>query len=594
LERVFGPRPILLIGFGMLVLALLGAFAYVVVNSQSQSRRQAQQRFNAEATIAAQLISSLLTASAPSSEAAASKAFGGRVIDRRALDAAVTKSGLAYLLILNQHGAVIGASTGAPRTLGTRSPAARADIASALGGQAELSDILAGPKRGTTVLESALPFQSSFGRRVEVEATDPSLIFAFLGTYLSRSLSEAGGTAFVLDSRGRMVGASTATAKPGDSPKATGLTSALAVRSHGTYRYSGTERYFASAPVQESTWQVVLAIKTSGLYPALAGSESWLLYVELAAFALAGAASLLFFRRALQNGAELALANSALTAVNSGLEQRVADRTAAAEQRATELARSNEELEQFSSVASHDLQEPLRKIRMFGDRLRMRLGDGLAEEPADDLARMENAAERMQRLISDLLDYSRVTHRGKEFEQVPLDVVAKEVIVDLEARVVELNAQVEVGDLPVIEADWTQMRQLFQNLIANALKFHREGEQPVVRISSEVIGARAPRFPGEPAAGGRCVITFEDNGIGFDARHSERVFTAFQRLHGRSSYEGTGIGLSIARKIVWRHGGQITATGVPDGGATFVVTLPLSQSSETVSQSNGGAGGDAE
>jgi signal transduction histidine kinase len=173
-------------------------------------------------------------------------------------------------------------------------------------------------------------------------------------------------------------------------------------------------------------------------------------------------------------------------------------------------------------------------------------------------------------------------------------VVAKEVIVDLEARVVELNAQVEVGDLPVIEADWTQMRQLFQNLIANALKFHREGEQPVVRISSEVIGARAPRFPGESAAGGRCVITFEDNGIGFDARHSERVFTAFQRLHGRSSYEGTGIGLSIARKIVWRHGGQITATGVPDGGATFVVTLPLSQSSETVSQSNGGAGGDAE
>jgi signal transduction histidine kinase len=127
----------------------------------------------------------------------------------------------------------------------------------------------------------------------------------------------------------------------------------------------------------------------------------------------------------------------------------------------------------------------------------------------------------------------------------------------------------------VIEADRTQMRQLLQNLIGNALKFHREGEPPVIRIRGEVVTAPAPSVSGEATFGDCCVITVEDNGIGFDEKYAERVFTAFERLHGRSVYEGTGIGLSIARKIVWRHGGDITARGVPQRGATFTVTLPL-------------------
>jgi light-regulated signal transduction histidine kinase (bacteriophytochrome) len=262
--------------------------------------------------------------------------------------------------------------------------------------------------------------------------------------------------------------------------------------------------------------------------------------------------------------------------VTATLSERVAERTAAAEERASELARSNAELEQFSSVASHDLQEPLRKIRMFGDRLREKLGDALPEEPAADLARMQNAAERMQRLINDLLDLSRVTRKGKEFERVDLGTVAAEVVGDLEARVVELDARVEVADLPVIEADRTQMRQLIQNLVGNALKFHREGEPPVIRISGEVVAGQSPRFAEEASVGDRCVITVEDNGIGFEEKHAERVFTAFERLHSRSAYEGTGIGLSIARKIAWRHGGHITAKGAPEHGATFTVTLPVS------------------
>jgi light-regulated signal transduction histidine kinase (bacteriophytochrome) len=379
----------------------------------------------------------------------------------------------------------------------------------------------------------------------------------------------------VLDSQNRLIASAGAAGKLGDRLPYPSLLGALAKRGDGTYRDGGAERYVTSAPVRGSTWRVVLSEPTSRLYPALAGSRSWTLFAVLAAFALAGAAGLLFLRRALVSGEELAVTNRELKDVNASLEQRVEERTAAVEEHARELARSNAELEQFSSVASHDLQEPLRKIRMFGDRLREGLGEELAEASASDLGRMQNAAERMQRLINDLLDFSRVTHRGKAFGPVDLGKVTQEVLADLEARVVELNAQVEVGDLPVIEADGTQMRQLLQNLVGNALKFHREGNPPVVRIRSDIISEGVPRFSGEAIAGDRCVITVEDNGIGFDEKYSERVFAAFERLHNRSSYEGTGIGLSIARKIVWRHGGDITAKSAPDRGATFTVTLPV-------------------
>ena len=132
------------------------------------------------------------------------------------------------------------------------------------------------------------------------------------------------------------------------------------------------------------------------------------------------------------------------------------------------------------------------------------------------------------------------------------------------------------ASLPVIEADPTQMRQLMQNLLGNALKFHREGDRRWSASAAMSSTGRTPRFFGEATAGDHCVITIEDNGIGFDEKYAERIFTAFERLHGRSSYEGTGIGLSIARKIVWRHGGDITARSAADHGATFTVTLPLS------------------
>ncbi len=239
----------------------------------------------------------------------------------------------------------------------------------------------------------------------------------------------------------------------------------------------------------------------------------------------------------------------------------MAERTELAERRAHALARSNAELEQFASVAAHDLQEPLRKIRMYGEQLARR--HELPEEARADVVRMEAAAGRMQNLISDLLNLARVNSRGRELVAIDLDEIAAAVAGDLEAAIAQVGARVTIEPLPVVLGDRVQLGQVLQNLLSNALKFHRTDEPLRVRVSAQT------------GTDGTCVISVEDNGIGFDEKYAERIFGTFQRLHGRSEYEGTGIGLSIARKIAWRHNGDITATGIPGQGATFRLTLPL-------------------
>ncbi len=241
---------------------------------------------------------------------------------------------------------------------------------------------------------------------------------------------------------------------------------------------------------------------------------------------------------------------------------------------AARLARSNRELEDFASVASHDLQEPLRKVMTFGERIATRAGDALDEQSRDYLERMRNAAERMKTLIIGLLTLSRVTTRGNPFERVALGTVVREVLGDLEVRIEQSGATVEVGDLPEIEADALQMRQLFQNLIGNALKFHRPEQAPRVRISAEVI------TPDPLSQAQRVRILVEDDGIGFDEKYIERIFGVFQRLHGRNVYEGTGVGLAVCRKIVERHDGTITASSPHAAGARFEVVLPVRRRSE--------------
>lgn len=244
-----------------------------------------------------------------------------------------------------------------------------------------------------------------------------------------------------------------------------------------------------------------------------------------------------------------------------------------------ELARSNAELQQFASIASHDLQEPLRKIQAFGNRLQEKYGGVLNEQGADYIKRMQNAAQRMQILIDDLLVFSRITTRAQPFVAVNLAKVAKEVLSDLEVLIQQTEARVELSELPTIHADPLQMRQLLQNLIGNALKFRRKNEPPRVKVCGQIIDNRE-QLTENSLNSYLCQITVEDNGIGFDQKYCDRIFQVFQRLHGRSEYEGTGIGLAICRKIVERHGGSIAAESTPSQGAKFIVTLPVHQSLE--------------
>ncbi len=241
---------------------------------------------------------------------------------------------------------------------------------------------------------------------------------------------------------------------------------------------------------------------------------------------------------------------------------------------AAKLERSNRELEDFASIAAHDLQEPLRKIQAFGDRLKA-TAPGTGDQAQDYLDRMQDAARRMQALITDLLSFARVNTSGQPFTPVNLTRIAREVLSDLEYLLEQSGGRIDLAELPVIEADPLQMRQLLQNLVTNALKFHRPGEVPIVKISGRVLAA--PNGRGDTPSVERCQIVVEDNGIGFDEKYLGRIFTIFQRLHGRGEYRGTGVGLAICRKIAQGHGGDITASSTPGRGATFTVTLPVRQ-----------------
>jgi len=264
---------------------------------------------------------------------------------------------------------------------------------------------------------------------------------------------------------------------------------------------------------------------------------------------------------------------------NTNLEQTVKKRTHTLENQARklkkeigsrtkieeELKRSNQDLQDFASIASHDLQEPLRKIIMFGDRLDAQFSSEMSDKALGYLERMSDAAGRMQTLIHELLLFSRVGSKAKPFTATNLEIIVREVLSDLENRLNISLARINIENLPTVEADEVQMRQLFQNLISNALKFHKKGIPPEVLVRGHVNGS------------GTCKIIIRDSGIGFDEQYAQRIFKPFERLHGRSEYEGTGMGLAICRKIVKRHEGSISVKSRSNEGCEFSITLPLKQ-----------------
>lgn len=250
---------------------------------------------------------------------------------------------------------------------------------------------------------------------------------------------------------------------------------------------------------------------------------------------------------------------------NQALTTKVEERTQELTLYSDELARSNRELEDFAFVASHDLQEPLRKIRAFGDRLDTKYSKEIDATGADYIKRMRNAAERMSNLINDLLEFSRISTRGKEFIDVPLSKIVAEVIDDLEISIEESKAQLNIAELPELKADPGQMQQLFLNLLSNAIKFRKPELAPIIRLeySSQSINGQTWHS-----------IDLFDNGIGFEQEFADKIFIPFQRLHARTEYKGTGIGLAVCRRIVERHGGKISAQSKPNVGTHFNIQIP--------------------
>lgn len=230
-----------------------------------------------------------------------------------------------------------------------------------------------------------------------------------------------------------------------------------------------------------------------------------------------------------------------------------------------ELERSNEELSNFAFVASHDLNEPLRKIIGFGNRLMDKAKD-MDPDAKIYAEKMQSSAKRMQTMIEDLLQYSMVSVRGEPFRAIDLNKVVREVLDDLEISIGDSKGIIHTEGLPTVEADPGQMRQLFQNLISNALKFHKKEQPPKIELIAK------------PVRKGSWDIHVMDNGIGLSAEHKENIFQPFVRLHGRSDFEGSGIGLAICRKIVTRHKGKIEVSCSNEMGSTFKVTLPVKQS----------------
>jgi signal transduction histidine kinase len=261
------------------------------------------------------------------------------------------------------------------------------------------------------------------------------------------------------------------------------------------------------------------------------------------------------------------------------IEQAVVERTKELGESNLQLKRSNEELEQFAYIASHDLQEPVRKISTFTQMLERSITD-ISPKSQDYISKIFSSTDRMTKLIRDVLAFSRINEDTGDFQKVDLNNIVELLKNDFELKIEETGATIETANLPMVDAIQSQMIQLFSNLLSNSLKYRKPDVKPVVKISASI--AKPDKVAKRMVLDGSKEyyhIEFSDNGIGFDEDHVDRIFRIFQRLHGRTEFEGTGIGLAICRRIVQNHNGHISAAVGANGGAVFNILLPVMQSS---------------
>ncbi|MGH2860310.1 MAG: sensor histidine kinase [Solirubrobacteraceae bacterium] len=547
----------LLLGAAIIVLGLLATFAVGLSDNQASSKRDTEARVHERAALAAALINTLFSDIQQEIPADA-KLYGTPRISSALL--AKQRGTAEYLAVLGPDGSVL-AQSGLTSHLRAQLDGTRALKLAQRGAPYVIGDLLPGSKPAVLDVVAALP--TAYGRRLLVQGAPASDITTLLAGELDRIPGVAGSRNLILDANDTVI-ASNLASRP------TGYRYRNHVARSGLGVSSGDRdgRYYDEVPLKDTTWRIVLESPDGTLFASLSGLHKWVPWLLLIAFGLVALVALGFgWRMVYSAEQDLAEANVQLGAVNSQLEAT----NARLERRAEELARSNAELDQFASIASHDLQEPLRKVRTFTEQLMVSESGRLSERGEDYLARANRAAERMQQLIQDLLQFSRVTTKPRPFAPVDLNQVTAEILDDISVELEQSDALVSVGTLPTLSADELQMRQLILNLLSNAVKFRRDGVRPEVSISAET-------------SGGKATIVVADNGTGFEQQYAERIFRVFERLNGRGEYPGTGIGLALCQKITTRHGGRIVAEGRPGEGATFTVTLPLVQRNRPVDE----------
>jgi signal transduction histidine kinase len=291
---------------------------------------------------------------------------------------------------------------------------------------------------------------------------------------------------------------------------------------------------------------------------------------------------------------QLMMQEQKLMAINKNLELEIKERKIS-EQKITELNRqllenisnlesANKELDLFAFMASHDLQEPLRKIRFYSDRLIHRCNDMITDEGKDDVGRIQRLSERMQTMIKDILSFSKISADEQPLIKTDLNVIMRDVVADLETEVNTKNAQIIIDALPSLHVNAALMRLLFINLVGNALKFSKKTETPVIKISAETNFNGDPDHPG--VKNNYVRINVQDNGIGFEQKYAKQIFDMFKRLNGKSEFDGTGIGLALCKRIVEKHHGFLSAKSKAGEGATFIISLPMSPAKKNNSVEN--------
>ncbi|MEA2213539.1 MAG: hypothetical protein QOF83_3487 [Solirubrobacteraceae bacterium] len=546
----------------VVVLGLLTVFAIEISNTQAKSKTDVENRVHERSVLAAALIDSLFQTSALTSARADARLLGGATVSVGRLNRLAATN--HYAVLVDPSGHVIAHSRGFTAQ-------ARKDLAQSAamrllrtGRPWAVGNVL--PYQSGGVINYGLNLDTRAGIRYLLTGLSPRALGGFLLGELKEIPGVRGAHNFVLDGNGEVI-ASTNPARP------TGYIFHTPTQLSVLHHRSGSVRghYYDQVPLGNTSWRILLTAPEGPLFASVSGFRKWLPWVIFTAFAIVGGLALLLALRALRASDDVREARDELEVANHQLAQSnsaLATSNAELERHTQELARSNAALDQFASIASHDLQEPLRKVRTFTERVTATESEALSERGRDYLQRAGASAERMQRLIEDLLKFSRVTRQSRPFVAVDLAQVAREVLEDLEEPVQRSGAAVRLGSLPTISADAPQMRQLLQNLISNALKFRREDVAPEIDISATT---------GE----GRVKLIVRDNGIGFDPQYAQRIFRVFERLHGRSTYPGTGIGLALCLRIAERHGGTVLAESVLGQGSTFTVAMQ-SERSEAV------------